>query len=176
MKGSDVYRRRRTSAFMVIECEGGYYAGGRGGGSAHDSAGKVIQKFKGDGGATHAANFIAAIRSRKSEDLKGEIEKIHYSSAWCHLGNMSWRLGQAGDYDLAKAQLKDFLPWQEVIEDTPAHLAANEITLKSGELRVGTMLEIDSDKETLVGPTATPEALAMLKREYREGFEVPEMV
>ncbi len=176
MKAPDVYRRRRTGAFMIIECEGGYYEGGRGGGSAHDAAGKVIQKFKGDGGATHAANFIAAIRSRKSDDLKGEIEKIHYSSAWCHLGNMSWRLGQAGDYDLAKAQLKDFQPWQEVIEDTPAHLAANEITLKSGEFRVGTMLEIDSDKETLVGPNATPEALAMLKREYREGFEVPEMV
>jgi hypothetical protein len=38
------------------------------------------------------------------------------------------------------------------------------------------MLEIDAEKETLIGPTATPEALALLKREYRAGFEVPEMV
>ncbi|MES2598143.1 MAG: Gfo/Idh/MocA family oxidoreductase [Verrucomicrobiota bacterium] len=176
MKASDVYLRRRTSAFMVIECENGYYEGGRGGGSAHDAAGKVIQKFKGDGGGTHAANFISALRSRKKEDLKGEIEKIHYSSAWCHLGNISYRLGQAGDLDQAKAALKDFEPWQEMLSDEPAHLTANDITLKSGDIKVGKMLEIDAEKETFIGDSATPEALAMLKREYRAGFEVPEMV
>jgi predicted dehydrogenase len=176
MKAPDVYLRRRTSAFLVIECEGGYYAGGRGGGSAHDLNGKVIQKFKGDGGKSHAANFIDAIRSRKSEDLNGEIEKIHYSSAWCHLGNMSLQLGKPGDYEQAKAQLADFEPWQQVIDDTPAHLAANEVTLKAGDLRVGSLLEVDAANETLTGATATPEALALLKRQYRAGFEVPEMV
>jgi hypothetical protein len=176
MKAGDVYLRRRTSAFLVIECENGYYEGGRGGGSAHDATGKVVKKFKGDGGKDHAANFIAGIRSRKPEDLKGEIEKIHYSSAWCHLGNISYRLGQSGDLDQAKAQLADFAPWQELITDLPAHLTANEITLKPGDLRVGQMLEIDAEKETFIGASATPEALALLKREYRPGFEVPEMV
>lgn len=176
MKAPDVYRRRRSSAFLIIECENGYYAGGRGGGSAHDPSGKVIQKFKGDGGATHAANFIAAVRSRKSSDLKAEIEQIHYSSAWCHLGNLSWRLGQAGDLDAARAQLKNLQPWQEVIEDLPAHLAANEVTLKAGDVRVGPMLEVDAAKETLIGDTASEEALALLKREYRKGFVVPESV
>jgi hypothetical protein len=89
---------------------------------------------------------------------------------------MSWQLGKGGDYEQAKAQLTDFEPWQQVIDDTPAHLAANEVTLKAGELRVGSMLEIDAANETLVGATATPEALALLKRQYRAGFEVPEMV
>lgn len=176
MKASDVYLRRRTSAFLVIECENGYYAGGRGGGSVHDLEGKVIQKFKGDGGATHAANFISAIRSRKPQDLKGEIEKIHFSSAWCHLGNISWQLGKPGDLDQAKAALAEFTPWQEVIEDLPAHLAANDVALKAGDIRVGQMLEVDAEKETFTGASATPEALALLKREYRAGFEVPEAV
>ncbi|GEP40869.1 Gfo/Idh/MocA family protein [Brevifollis gellanilyticus] len=176
MKASDVYLRRRTSAFMIIECENGYYEGGRGGGSAHDASGKVVKKFKGDGGGTHAANFISAIRSRKKEDLKGEIEKIHYSSAWCHLGNISYRLGQAGDLDQAKAALKEFEPWQEMLSDEPAHLTANDITLKAGDIKVGKMLEIDAAKETFIGDSATPEALALLKREYRAGFEVPDMV
>lgn len=176
MKAGDVYMRRRTSAFLVIECEGGYYAGSRGGGSAHDLNGKVIQRFKGDGGGGHAANFISAMRSRKTADLNGEIEQIHYSSAWCHLGNLSWRLGKDGDLDMAKAQLADFEPWQHVIEDLPAHLAANEVTLKPGDLRVGKLLEIDAEKETFIGDSATPEALAMLKREYRKGFEVPDQV
>lgn len=175
MKASDVYLRRRTSAFLVIECENGYYAGGRGGGSVHDLEGKVIQRFKGDGGATHAANFISAIRSRNPQDLKGEIEKIHYSSAWCHLGNISWQLGKPGDLDQAKAALTEFAPWQELIEDLPAHLTANEITLQPGDIRIGQMLEVDAEKETFTGASATPEALALLRREYRAGFEVPDI-
>lgn len=176
MKAPDIYRRRRTSAFLIIECEGGYYAGGRGGGSAHDPSGKVIRKFKGDGGATHAANFIAAVRSRQTADLKAEIEQIHYSSAWCHLGNISWRLGQGADLGQAKARLQDFQPWQEVVADLPAHLAANEVTLRSGDLRIGPMLEIDADRETFTGASATPEALALLRRDYRAGFAVLDQV
>jgi hypothetical protein len=89
---------------------------------------------------------------------------------------MSLQLGKAGDYEQAKAQLADFEPWQQVIDDTPAHLAANEVTLKAGDLRVGSLLEVDAANETLTGATATPEALALLKRQYRAGFEVPEMV
>ncbi len=173
---SDVYRHRRTSAFLIIECENGYYAGGRGGGSAHQPDGKMIRRFSGDGGGRHAANFIAAVRSRKSSDLAAEIEQGHYSSAWCHLANLSWRLGKSGDIDMAKAQLRNFEPWQQIIEELPAHLAANEITMKPGELRVGRMLEIDPAKETLISDSATPEALALLKREYRKGFEVPDKV
>jgi hypothetical protein len=55
-------------------------------------------------------------------------------------------------------------------------LAANEIALKSGDIRVGQMLEVDAAKETFIGNSATPEALALLRREYRAGFEVPEVV
>jgi hypothetical protein len=38
---------------------------------------------------------------------------------------------------------------------------------------MGPMLELDVAKETFIGETATPEALALLTREYREGFAVP---
>jgi predicted dehydrogenase len=89
IKADDVYFRRKTNAFLVIECEGGYYTGGRGGGSAYDAAGKKLKTFKGDGGGNHALNFIEGIRSRKADHLKAEIEDIHFSSAWCHLGNIS---------------------------------------------------------------------------------------
>jgi predicted dehydrogenase len=176
IKGSDFYRRRKTNSFLVIECENGYYAGGRGGGAAYDLEGKLISKFKGDGGKTHAANFIDAMRNRQPTTLKGEIEQIHYSSAWCHLGNMSYRLGKGGSLDEARARLKDLEPWQEVIGDCQNHLTANEITPAGNDLLIGPMLQIDSAKETLVGDTATPEALALLRREFRQGFVVPESV
>ena len=41
-------------------------------------------------------NFIDCVRSRKQEDLLADIHKAHYSAALCHLGNISYRLGQTG--------------------------------------------------------------------------------
>ncbi|MEM7387047.1 MAG: gfo/Idh/MocA family oxidoreductase, partial [Verrucomicrobiota bacterium] len=176
VKASDVYKRRRTKGFLVIECEGGYYAGGRGGGAAYDPEGKSIKKFKGNGGGGHAENFINAMRSRKREDLKAEIEEIHYSSAWCHLGNISWQLGSKYKREEAAERIKDFQPWNDVIDDFHNHLEANEIDASKADITIGTLLEMDGQKETFTGPTATPEALALLTRPYRKGFEVPEKV
>jgi len=176
MNAGDIYKRRRTSSFLIIECENGYYAGARGGGAAHDSNGKIMKRFSGNAGAGHQQNFIDAVRSRKTTDLAAQIEQGHYSSAWCHLANVSWRLGKNADLDAAKAELNDFGPWQEILADLPEHLEANEIQLKAGDLRIGKMLDIDVANETIAGTAATPEALALIKPEYRKGFEVPEKV
>jgi predicted dehydrogenase len=173
MKAPDVYLRRRTGAFLIIECEGGYYTGSRGGGTAYDAAGKKLHTFKGDGGKTHAANFIAAVRSRKQDELKAEIEAIHNSSAWCHLANTSFRLGQKYVREQAEAAVKDFQPWNDVIGDFHEHLVKNELDASTLDIKMGPMLELDVAKETFIGETATPEALALLTREYREGFAVP---
>ncbi len=175
-KTDDIYARRRTGGFLVVECEGGYYAGGRGGGAAYDNDGKQIQRFKGDGGGAHNQNFIDAVRSRKVEQLAGEVEEIHYSSAWCHLGNISYRLGAEYSRPEAEAKIPDFEPWKDVIDDFHNHLAANEIDPEKSEIKIGSILEVDAEKETFVGASATPEALALLTREYRKGFEVPENV
>lgn len=176
VKAPDVYLRRRTGSFLIIECENGYYTGNRGGGSAFDLEGKKLQTFKGDGGKTHAANFITAIRSRKPTDLKAEVEQIHYSSAWCHLGNISYRLGQKYNREQAEAAVKDFQPWNDVIADFHEHLKKNELDDSKLDIKMGPMLELDPAKETFIGSTATPEALALLTREYRKGFEVPQQV
>jgi predicted dehydrogenase len=177
-RAGDTYTRRKTGGFLVIECENGYYAGGRGGGAAYDKAGKKIDSFKGTGGRGHFENFIKAVRSRKREDQNAEIEEIHYSSAWCHLGNISWRLGAEDSYDRDKATaaIKSFQPWNDVIEDFENHIGANEINMAKEDVRLGALLEIDAEKETFIGDSATPEALALLTREYRKGFEVPDKV
>ncbi len=176
VKADDVYMRRKTKAFLVIECEGGYYTGGRGGGTAFDAEGKKLQAFSGDGGKSHAENFIEAMRNRKTDTLKGEIEEIHYSSAWCHLGNISWQLGQTSTREQTEAALQGFQPWNDVIADFHDHLQNNELDAGKLDIKLGALLEIDAEKETFIGDTATPEALALLKREYRTGFEVPEAV
>ncbi len=176
VNAGDTYKRRRTNAFVIVECEDGYLTWARGGGAAFDSNGKRIAKFSGNAGAGHAKNFFDAMRSRKQEDLKGEIEQIHYSSAWCHLGNLSYRLGADYSREQAEASVKGFEPWHDVIGDFHEHLTANEIDSKNGKIMLGADLTIDPKKETFTGDSATPEALALLTREYRKGFVVPENV
>ncbi len=52
---------------------------------------------KGPGGkgvGDHFANFLQAVRSRDAKSLNGDIEEGHLSSAYCHLGNIAYRLGR----------------------------------------------------------------------------------
>ena len=61
--------------------------------TAFTNSGEVIKKFKGGNDLFHFDNFVAAVRSGKQEDLHADIEEGHVSSALCHLGNISYRLG-----------------------------------------------------------------------------------
>ena len=48
----------------------------------------------GHGGGDHFANFIQAVKSRDAKSLAADIEQGHLSSAFCHLGNIAYRLGR----------------------------------------------------------------------------------
>jgi predicted dehydrogenase len=48
----------------------------------------------GKGGGDHFANFLQAVKSRDARSLNGPIEEGHLSSAYCHLGNIAYRLGR----------------------------------------------------------------------------------
>ena len=52
-----------------------------------------------DPGQAHFENFIDCIRSRKTEDLRAPLEEGHFSTALCHLGNISYRLGRSLTFD-----------------------------------------------------------------------------
>ena len=43
--------------------------------------------------APHMANFLAAVRSRKHEDLHADVDIGRISADLCHLANISYRLG-----------------------------------------------------------------------------------
>jgi predicted dehydrogenase len=47
---------------------------------------------KGDG--DHFANFVRAVKARDPKLLNADIEQGHLSSAYCHLGNIAYRLGR----------------------------------------------------------------------------------
>jgi predicted dehydrogenase len=141
------------------------------GATAFTPKGEVIKKF--GGGEDHFANFIKAVRSRKVEDLNADILEGHLSSALCHLGNISYRLGDEqpfGQTPQAFAKDKDA---GETFERMEQHLKDNKIDLASIKCRVGRKLAIDPAKECF---REDREADALLTREYRKGFEVPAKV
>lgn len=44
-------------------------------------------------------NFLRAVKSRKDEDICGNVLDGHVSSAHCHLGNIAYRLGRTVEFD-----------------------------------------------------------------------------
>jgi hypothetical protein len=54
---------------------------------------------KRDAGQGHFENFIECMRTRKSENLRAPIEDGHLSTALCHLGNISYRVGRSVKFD-----------------------------------------------------------------------------
>ena len=167
---------RGIQSGYVIQFEHGYYAGGRGGGRAYDKDGKQIQSFKGDGGGAHAKNFIDAVKSRDQKSLNADIERAHYSSSWCHLANVGYRVGQSYSREKAEAIASSSGPWKELLDGFQTHLAANHLDMASANLKVSSVLEFDPKQETFTGPSATPEALSLLRREYRKPYVMPEQV
>ena len=146
---------------------------GPNGGVVFDLAGNKVRQFSGDG--DHFDNFVQAVRSRRIEDLFADIEEGHLSSALCHLGNVSYRLGEA----LSAAAVAERLDGmkagdecRETFERFKAHLAANKVDVDRVPLQFGASLTIDPKTEAFTGPLSE-KANPMLSREYRAGFEVP---
>ncbi|MEX0728655.1 MAG: Gfo/Idh/MocA family oxidoreductase, partial [Planctomycetaceae bacterium] len=141
------------------------------GGVVYDNDGKEVKKFSGGDDSLHYENFIQAVRKRDANVLNADILEGHLSSALCHLGNISYRLGTrvppgeiqkslAGDEE-ASSTFKHFL----------AHLAKNNIEPRSTKITFGPELAL-TDQETFTGPD-TDEANRLLTREYRRPYIVP---
>jgi predicted dehydrogenase len=174
VKAEPHYRGIRSG--FVIQFEDGYYAGGRGGGWSYSKDGTRLEQFDGDGGEAHARNFVEALRRRDPMVLNAPVEETHYSSAWCHLANIAYRVGAGYERGRAMEIARDFAPWAETLDGFRAHLEANGADPAMTDVRLSAILEIDPAKETFTGPGATPQALALLSREYREPWVVPAVV
>jgi predicted dehydrogenase len=158
----------------IVHCEGGYYAGGRGGGSARDPDGGLIRKFKGDAGAGHQRNFVDAVRAHDRTKLNAEVQIGHQSTAWCNLAIVAQRAGSVYSHEKALAISGNFEPWRALVDLIEKHLARNSIELTTSKLQLGSILEFDSEKQKFVGDGAE-KANGFLHREYRQKFEVPEI-
>jgi hypothetical protein len=146
------------------------------GGIAYRPDGEITEVFKGSG--NHYANFIKCVKSRKQAELSADIEEGHLSSALCHLGNISYRLGHvASTEELSKLldspkSLGMCDEGADAIHRMKQHLADNNVNL-NGRFNVGKPLNFDAGSETFKD---NKDADAMLTRQYREPFVVPAKV
>lgn len=129
--------------------------------------------FAKPGGGDIFANFIACVRSRKESDLMAHISDGHYSSALCHLANVSYRLGEAVPFRPRPA-FGSGDAVRETVERMEEHLGESaKLNFDSAKLRLGKKLQVNSATGMVVDE---PRAEALLTRNYRRPFVVPDQV
>jgi len=162
-----------TSIGVIVQCEGGTvvvpatYTSAQ----ALDKDGKVVKEFT--GGIGQMQNFLTAVHNRKTSDLCAPITEGHLSSSLAHLANISYRIGKTQTPDALREQIKANAVLTEAYGRVSTHLATNNVDLEKTPLTLGAPLEFDAKTESFPG-NAT--ANALLTREYRKPFVVPEKV
>ena len=160
------------SVAVVIHCEGGYvlvpnYSSA----TAYDKNGEQIEKWAGS--ENHYQNFIDAVRSRKHTELKADILEGHLSSALCHTGNISYRLGKQSSPDEIREAIKADKDATESFGRMQEHLAANDVDLKKTKATLGVFLKMDPKTERFLD---NDKANQLLSRGYRKPYVAPEKV
>ncbi|MCA9222499.1 MAG: gfo/Idh/MocA family oxidoreductase, partial [Planctomycetales bacterium] len=140
-------------------------------GVAFDYDGNQLGKWSGGDYQAHFANFVKAIRSRNHKDLHLDIEDGHLSSALAHLGNVSWHLGKSVPLGTRPSLMADEKHVAATLESFEAHLKENNVDLSETKYSLGRALTIDPATER----STDEEANRLFTREYRRGFELPEL-
>ncbi len=168
-KGSnDMPYFRGERVGVIVDCEGGSVSLYRG--IAWDKEGKEVKSFS--GGGDHFVNFIEAVRSGKREDLNAEVLEGHRSTAVCHAGNISYRLGKTALKTEIRKQIGDMLIFGEMFDRFLEHLAANEIDIDEKTVTLGPWLQIDGPNEQFKD---NDQANLLVRGFYREPYTIPDL-
>ena len=166
---------------IIVQYEHGYFAGLRSGGAVFDNDGKRLRQFQGDNGGQHTANFIAAVKARKPDQLNAPVVEGHLSSAGCHLGNLSYRLGKGQPLASVRSALTSIPVATETLERIEKHLLTNGVALENTPTALGGWLQLDPDREQIVAvegvarENALSQARALARGHYRAPYVCPEV-
>jgi predicted dehydrogenase len=165
---------------VVIDCEGGFFAGDASGGAIFDRRGKKVQDL-GEGDRpkalelAHLSGFLAAVRSRKASDLAAEAIEGHRSTACCHMANVSHRLGKPSSPEAIRAAISGDAELADAFERCREYLRGNGVDLDATPATLGPWVSLDAQQGRFVGDCAGA-ANELSRREYRKPFEVPELI
>ncbi len=157
---------RGVATDTCIHCEGGYAM--LRSGLVFDNDGKKVKTFK--GGEDHYENFIRAVRAGKKEMLRSDAETNHLSTAICHAGNVSYRLGKKASVSEMRSAVSKAPLFAEMFDRYLTHLKAHEVEPATSTL--GPWLELDPKNECFKD---NAEANKIVKGFYREPWVVPEV-
>ena len=177
VRGLETDALRGQKIGNILHFESGVVAGGK----FYPRGGKEAQplpKVEVKGGpprrGNHFANFLAAMRSRKVEDLCADIEEGATSAALCHLANVSYRLGELVPFNPRTKAFGDNKDAYEALARMEEHLAqGNGLKLDGLKYRLGRRLPVGERGESLA---SDPQVRPLLSRNYRKSFEVPAKV
>ena len=126
----------------------------------------------------HLFNFVSAVRSRKTSDLRAPLIEGHLSSALVHMANISYRLGTPHSAEAAREAVQDQgSEAVEVFDGFREHLTVNGVDFAKTQVVVGPWLEMDTQTERFVGNSPlVAKANELARGTYRTPFVVPETV
>jgi predicted dehydrogenase len=174
---AELGKYRGINRGVVVACEGGYYAGDAPGGAVFDSNDRKIKDFNAGQAAqaieeSHAANFIAAVRSRKREELHADAHVGHVSASCLHLANVSYRLGKHAPAEAIAEAVRTDAEAHDAVKRCGEHLRAAGIDLAKSPGTLGPWVAYDAQQSQFAGPFAS-QAEALSRRKCREPFVVP---
>ena len=111
--------------------------------------------------------------AEKADDLNAGVEHGHYSSALCHLANISYRLGERVPFN--GKTLGDNREVVETFNNLQENLRVVGVRLEQTSYQLGRTLTIDRAGERFIGEGAQA-ANQMRTRQYRQPFVLPEKV
>jgi predicted dehydrogenase len=170
--GGNMDKYRGSGVGVVVQCEKGYVlAPSYVEAIAFDADGKEIKRWQ--GGSSHHDNWLQAIAARDPKLLNAEIKEGHVSTAMCHAGNISYRVGQKRP----TPEIAEMVAGNDLLANSVdrmfGHLRANGVDI-DGEptLTCGEWLDIDPSTDQFKENDA---AIALWKREGRKPFNVPDI-
>lgn len=117
-------------------------------------------------------NFLQCVKENAPEKLNAPIEEGHYSTAMCHLGNLSYRLGRKATWEeCCKAMNNEMRERAEAILDNVGAVLEGCDVRKELSFVAGETISISNETETF----SQPQADALLTKPPREPFAVPEV-
>ena len=94
----------------------------------------------------------------------------HVSTAVCHTGNISYRLGEKASRKRMRARLAEVPLFLPVFDRFMEHLAAHGIDVDARTVSLGPWLRIDAENERFRGNRA---ANRLVRGTYRDSYKVP---
>ena len=162
---------RNVTIGTVFHGEGGYLAvASYDRCAAFDTSGREIRVFQ--GGGNHFQNFLDAVKAGDPDAVSANSVDGHLSSALCHMGNISYRLGEGRKLaDAIEPFAADWPAGNEAVLRMRSHLVGNAIS-PIDEVLVGPELRFDPESETFFGDDAE-RANALGSRKYRSRYVPP---